>query len=414
MKFLVFGLVCLGLALAEEPFHYDGYKVYQIVPRTEEEAYYLKALTEEPGFDFWAYPRALNATVTVMVPPDVQVGFENDLEAKNMHFEVLINDVESTIRDEDTRQRMSRSAARGSVSFTYYMRYNEIVSYLTTIADTYPSIARLIVIGHSYEGRAIVALRISRGTGSNRPEILVDAGIHAREWIAPPVALYLINQLVENTANAYLSQDVDWVIIPSLNPDGYEYTHTNTRLWRKTRTPNTLCYGVDPNRNFDYYWMVAGASSSQCSEIYAGPRAFSESETQALRDYLHANSQRIKLYLTFHSYGNYLLYPWGYTSALPANNEELYALGVRVNDAIRAVAGTTYSIGTSTNLLYAAAGGSDDYAKGAAGVELAYCIELPGGGNVGFNPPATSIWPIVQETWEGIKAYHDYIRDKYA
>lgn len=159
--------------------------------------------------------------------------------------------------------------------------------------------------------------------------------------------------------------------------------------------------------------MVAGASNSPCSEIYAGPRAFSESETRALRDYLLANRQRIKLYLTFHSYGNYLLYPWGYTSALPANNDELYALGVRVNNAIRAISGTTYAIGTSTNLLYAAAGGSDDYAKGVGGVELAYCIELPGGGSVGFNPPATRITPIVQETWEGVKAYHDYIREKY-
>lgn len=159
--------------------------------------------------------------------------------------------------------------------------------------------------------------------------------------------------------------------------------------------------------------MLIGASDNQCSEVYAGPSAFSEKETQALREYLHANQERIKLYLTFHSYGNYLLYPWGYTNALPDNNDELYALGVKVNDAISSISGTTYLIGTSTNLLYAAAGGSDDYAKGVNGIELAYCIELPGGGSVGFNPPATRIWPIVQETWEGVKAYHDYIREKY-
>lgn len=68
-------------------------------------------------------------------------------------------------------------------------------------------------------------MKISSG-GSNKPIIYVQAAIHAREWIAPPVALYIINQLVENPNNAYLYEDIDWVIIPVVNPDGYEYTHT--------------------------------------------------------------------------------------------------------------------------------------------------------------------------------------------
>lgn len=81
-------------------------------------------------------------------------------------------------------------------------------------------------IGTTYGGRAIPLIKISSG-GSNKPAILVDAGIHAREWIAPPVALYIINQLVENPDNAALFANVDWYIIPILNPDGYSYTHTS-------------------------------------------------------------------------------------------------------------------------------------------------------------------------------------------
>lgn len=67
-------------------------------------------------------------------------------------------------------------------------------------------------------------LKISSG-GTGKPKILIDAGIHAREWIAPVTALYAIHQLVTNKSNSALYDKVDWYIIPSLNPDGYDYTH---------------------------------------------------------------------------------------------------------------------------------------------------------------------------------------------
>lgn len=184
-------------------------------------------------------------------------------------------------------------------------------------------------------------------------------------------------------------------------------------MWRKTRSPGSFCTGVDPNRNFDFHWMETGASDYECDETYAGPSAFSESETSALRDYINANKADLKLYLTFHSYGQYLLYPWGYTSALPSDAAELQSLGESVDDAIASLFGTRYEIGSSTNVLYAAAGGSDDWAKGVGGIELSYTIELPGGGSVGFDLPPSRITPVVQETWLGVKVYHDYILNKF-
>lgn len=187
-----------------------------------------------------------------------------------------------------------------------------------------------------------------------------------------------------------------------------------TRLWRKTRSQGRQCYGVDGNRNFDFHWMETGASSQECSETYAGSQAFSEPETAALRDYVLEHAHHIKLYLTFHSYGQYLLYPWGYTSALPEDADELHALATRVNAAIAAVAGTRYTIGSSTNVLYPAAGGSDDYVKGVGGVALSYTIELPGGGTWGFDLPTSRILPVVRETFEGIRVYQAYVEEKYA
>ncbi|KAF2892103.1 hypothetical protein ILUMI_14070 [Ignelater luminosus] len=80
---------------------------------------------------------------------------------------------------------------------------------------------------------------------------------------------------------------------------------------------------------------------------------------------------------------------------------------------IRTVQGTIYKVGTSTNVLYAAAGGSDDWVKGVAGIELAYTIELPGGGSEGFDPPPEQIPSIVTETWAGVKGYHHYIQGKF-
>lgn len=81
--------------------------------------------------------------------------------------------------------------------------------------------------------------------------IFIEAGIHAREWIAPATATYLLDQLLRSNDPVIMdmAQNIDWYIVPITNPDGYEYTHTMNRNWRKSRSPVSLvCYGVDQNR----------------------------------------------------------------------------------------------------------------------------------------------------------------------
>lgn len=63
-----------------------------------------------------------------------------------------------------------------------------------------------------------------------KPVILIDGGIHAREWISPAVVVYIINQLVENKENHYLIENISWYIVPVLNPDGYEYSRSSTEV----------------------------------------------------------------------------------------------------------------------------------------------------------------------------------------
>ena len=285
----------------------------------------------------------------------------------------------------------------------------QINAYLEQLAADYPDIVTLDTLGQSYEKRDMKLIRISSGPSDPpKPVIFVDAGIHAREWIAPAVALYLINQLVETKDNSGLYEGVDWIILPSLNPDGYEYSWDEDRLWRKTVSPGTECNGCDANRNFGFHWMESGASSWECSETYAGKEAFSEVEARNLRDYLN-KTENIEAYLTLHSYGQYLLYPWGYADILCDNWKELDDLAHDMDDAISAVSGTRYTIGSSTETLYAAAGASDDWAMGGAGITIVYTMELPGGGIYGFDLPPEEIEGVVVESFEGLKVFGNYV-----
>lgn len=159
--------------------------------------------------------------------------------------------------------------------------------------------------------------------------------------------------------------------------------------------------------------MGKGASSYECDDVYAGPAPFSESETKALSDHILLHSNQTKLYVTFHSYGHYILYPWGYTTAPPEDQDVLDALGRRVATAIAAVNGTVYNVGGSASLLYEAAGASVDYMKGVGGVALSYTIELPGGGDIGFDLPPSRILAVVKETFEGMREFHTYIKANY-
>lgn len=155
----------------------------------------------------------------------------------------------------------------------------------------------------------------------NNRAVFIEAQIHAREWIAGATATYVLDQLLRspNPEIQDLATNIDWYIIPITNPDGYEYTRTTNRNWRKTRSPVSLvCYGVDPNRNFEYNWLQKdesgdeGASRAPCSDTYAGSKPFSESETSAVDNYLNRTHDRFDVYLSFHSYAHQILHAYGH------------------------------------------------------------------------------------------------------
>ena len=172
-----------------------------------------------------------------------------------------------------TSKRSKRSI---EIDLEKYQTIPEIEDFLTSV-ETKKG-AALMSIGKSFEGRDIWAVTIGK---KNRPKIVIDCGVHAREWISPAFCLWLIDGLTGN--HRALTNSITWIIYPLLNPDGYYYSYTRDRFWRKNRSKqrNTKCLGVDLNRNYDVDWGSVGVSKYPCSLTYAGTGAFSEPESIA-------------------------------------------------------------------------------------------------------------------------------------
>ncbi|XP_050335205.1 carboxypeptidase B isoform X3 [Bactrocera neohumeralis] len=417
LKVAVIGALCCANVLANFT-SYEGYKIYEFkaVNTTQQET--LEILAQNEAYDFFTLPRIFGLPIRVMVAPAVQLQFQQTLETAKIAHTIVNENFGQSVEVERKLNSMhpkQRNAAPGSISFNVYQRYHEIAAYLEELAKRYSSRVNVTSIGDSYEGRKLHAITITNGDGAaNKNVILMDAGIHAREWIAPAAALYVIQQLMENyEQNSDLLVNYDWIIVPLVNPDGYEYSHTRDRLWRKTRKPVTIfCDGTDGNRNFDFHWGEIATVSHPCASTFRGSSAFSEPETQALRDLMHSLTGRAKFYLSLHSFGNYLLYPWGYTSELPETWRDIDDIARAGAAAIKTATGTEYTVGSSTNVLYPASGGSLDYALAKAKIPVPMAMELPSAGQR-FDPPLSKIEELASETWIGIKAMAEKIIEKY-
>ena len=153
-----------------------------------------------------------------------------------------------------------------------------------------------------------------------KPAVLFMALHHAREHLTVEMALEVIRLFTESygrdpaLTNLVNTREI-WVL-PNVNPDGGEYDVATGayKWWRKNRRPNTDgSFGVDLNRNYGYRWGCCGGSSGNPgSDLYRGPAAFSESETQAVRDFVLAHPG-ITAAISFHTYAELILYPYGYT-----------------------------------------------------------------------------------------------------
>ncbi|HEV2898658.1 MAG TPA: M14 family metallopeptidase [Pseudaminobacter sp.] len=252
---------------------------------------------------------------------------------------------------------------------------------LRQLADARPDVAELIEIGRSIEGRPILALRIGDRRGGV-PKVLFMGCHHAREWIAVEVPFLLAKELVERADEApiagWLTSGEVWVA-PMVNPDGHEHSRAQERLWRKNRRRNDDgSFGVDPNRNYGYMWGILDVPTSShvpSDETYVGPRAFSEPETQAVRDLI--GCERFAGVITYHSYSQLILYPWGYTDKpVPdvQHREQMVGMAQEMHTLIQGVHGKIY-VPQPSSELYPTAGDTTDWTYGTYGIP-SFTVEL--------------------------------------
>ena len=353
----------------------------------------LRDFHQTSGLDFWR-EAAPGQTADLMVPAERLESVRAWLDSHHISHSVMVEDVQRLLEE----SRPGNGSARGTFDWTDYYPHADLNTFIQGMADA-NDWASIIDIGQSYEGRDMKVLAITKA-GAGAPNIWLEAGIHAREWISPAVATYLVNELVQNYAQHpdYLDK-INWYFLPSANPDGYQYTFDTDRLWRKTRSPQGSCYGVDPNRNWDFHWAESGASNNPCSETFAGPSAFSEVEMQNIRDFVTGLEPAPVLSTCFHSYSQLWLWPYGYAyNAYPDNWRELEQLAIDACDALYQVHGTVFDPINSADL-YPAAGAADDWYKGVLGSRFTFTTELRDTGFYGFVLPKEQIIPSGEEMW---------------
>jgi carboxypeptidase T len=235
-----------------------------------------------------------------------------------------------------------------------YHNYAEMVAEIQDAEDDHPDIVDVFSIGKSYQNRNIWAAKISDNVADDEkePEVLFDGLHHAREHLTVEQTLAILRWLSDDYgSNQEITDLVDsreiWIIF-NVNPDGGEYDLTGSpyRAWRKNRQPNsgTTAVGTDLNRNYGYRWGCCGGSSgSKSSDTYRGSKPWSAPETRVVRDFINSRvvggRQQIKTAITFHTAGEEVLWPYGYTTAdVPSDmtaddHAALVAIGKRMADS---------------------------------------------------------------------------------
>ncbi|XP_075969530.1 carboxypeptidase A4-like isoform X2 [Anticarsia gemmatalis] len=432
--------------------NYKGYQLLRTVPDAPWKVHEMLELQEEAqgsGVMWWTSP-TLNGTTDLLVPPDLLVDIKDHLKSNKIDFDVVIWDLQKAITYENPRlskkQRLELEQMRGHpMTWRRYHRYADIIRYLEYLQHSYSDLVEIVPLGHSSEGLPLVAVKISMSNDTHgnkgnkkkwklrsrmKPAVWIDGGSHAREWIAPAVATWMLHALVEGEkglgAEYEVLKQADFYIMPVMNPDGYEHSHTHDRLWRKTRSRladhsddyyvgwfpwnwgRTECVGVDADRNWNYHWGEKDSSTDPCSDNYAGPHPFSEPETRAVSEFLSEHRGQIKLYLSLHAYSQAWLVPSSHMHEAFADDGVLTEMGKLATVALADLYGTKYQVGTAAEIRQPASGMSHDWAKARAGIKFSYHINLRDSfGPYGFLLPGSQIVPTGRETWQAIKAIVD-------
>lgn len=377
---------------------FDNYKVFGIVPSTEKQIEQLYQMFQiHDGITLWNVPNLKNRVVNIMVAPHKLPQFAEIMARIGVSYQINIENVQEFM------DRMMSSNRSKSFDFNSYHTLEEIYKNLNDLAERYPDKVQIIIGGKTYERRYIKGVKVS--FTANNPGIFIEGGIHAKEWISPATVMYILHQVLtsKNKDVRAMAESHDWYIFPVFNPDGYVYTHTTNRMWRKNRKPKGFfCIGVDLNRNWDYKWNYNNVSNNPCSNGYAGPAPFSEIETKSMSEYIKTISDKFYAYIAFHSHAQLLLFPYGHTKNHLDNYDDLHAIGLKTIAALKKRYGTEYQTGNVAETIYSATGTSVDYIKATYGKNITYIYELRDRNRYGFLLPPDQIIPTGEEVVDSL------------
>ncbi|MBL0325596.1 MAG: fibronectin type III domain-containing protein [Cytophagaceae bacterium] len=339
------------------------------------------------------------------------------LKANNIKVKYLVRDLEKNIPkinkkiDQKSSKNLRQAATPANFalgSYGGYFSLQEMINILDQMRVQYPNLISVkSSIGNTIEGRPIYMVKISDNpdVDESEPEVFLNAVHHAREPISLSQLIYFMWHVLENYGTdpeiTTMLNSSELYLVPVVNPDGYEYNRgTNPNgggMWRKNRKNNgNGTYGVDINRNYGYMWGLnnTGSSATTSSETYRGTAAFSEPETQAVRNFCNAHD--FVASMDFHSYGNYCIYPYGYQST--NTNPEL-SLFTQLGTYLTAENG--FKAGNSLATVgYSVNGAGDDWKYGEQTTKNKIYSFTPevGTSTDGFYPAQSRILPLCEST----------------
>ncbi|CAL8289221.1 unnamed protein product [Lota lota] len=406
--FVVFAQVS-GVASSINTHNDD--QVFSITPKTQAEVDIVKSVSSKYETVLWhpAAPEFIReeADVHLFVPGNSSHTVRELLRTHAVSHEVLLTNTKELI--EMQTRNDSTDPRSGSSFYAKYHSLEDIYHWLNKTAMDNPDRVKVILIGSSFEKRPIYVVKLSVGSNPNKKAIWMDCGIHAREWISPAFCLWFVQYSISYYQQirdiTHILDNMDVYVLPVMNPDGYKYTWTTDRMWRKNRSvrENSTCAGVDLNRNFDANWCTEGASHQPCSEIYCGLFPESEPESSAVARFLRQWKEAVALYVTIHSYSQMLLFPYSCTTDLAENHNDLLAMVKEAAQMIRRYYKNTYKYGAGAKTIYLAPGGSDDWAYNL-GIKYSFTFELQDKGRYGFLLPPSEIPRACNEALIAFKA----------
>jgi len=280
-----------------------------------------------------------------------------------------------------------------------FHNYERFVKDITDLQARNKDIVAISSVGKSVEGRDIWAIHINSSkadlaSGSSaKPGMIYMGNHHAREHLSVEVPLMFAQYLMSHRRDETISKIIEahdiW-FVPMVNPDGVEFDVASGeyQMWRKNRRDNKDgTFGVDLNRNYGFQWGTGGSDTDTSSEVYMGLTPFSEPESMAMKNFVEAHLNA-KVLVSFHSYSELILYPWGHKYS-PIDNTKDHQV---FETMAKTMATWNHYKPEQASSLYIASGDTTDWAYGAHGI-FAFTFELSPNNmfDGGFYPGAAAI-----------------------